>query len=77
MFLTPVFYPLHTVPDKVRALLLLNPLTVVIEGLRAVMIEGALPDWHSLGLLWIVALVVLQLGWWWFQRLREGFADVL
>lgn len=77
MFLTPVFYPLHTVPEKVRALLLLNPLTVVIEGLRTVMIEGAPPDWHSLGLLWVVALVVLQLGWWWFQRLREGFADVL
>lgn len=77
MFLTPVFFPLQTVPEKARALLLLNPLTVVIEGLRAVMVEGVLPDWHSLGLLWAVALVVMQLGWWWFRRLREGFADVL
>lgn len=77
MFVTPVFYPLHTVPDKVRGLLLLNPLTVVIEGLRDVLIAGTGPDWQALGLLWTISLLVLQVGWWWFRRLREGFADVL
>lgn len=77
MFMTPVFYPLHTVSEKVRGLLLLNPLTVVIEGLRDVLIAGTRPDWNALGLLWLVSLLVLLFGWWWFQRLREGFADVL
>ncbi|MGE3297443.1 MAG: ABC transporter permease [Porticoccaceae bacterium] len=77
MFLTPVFYPLRSVPERVQALLLLNPLTVIIEGLRAALIEGVAPDWQALALLWAVALGAAQFGWWWFGRLREGFADVL
>lgn len=77
MFVTPVFYPLHSVSPQVQGILLLNPLTVVIEGLRGALIAGVAPDWNALGLLWAVALIALQLGWWWFRRLREGFADVL
>lgn len=77
MFMTPVFYPLRSVSEQMQAMLLLNPLTVVIEGIRSVVIEGTVPDWQGLALLWAVALLVMQAGWWWFRRLREGFADVL
>ena len=38
LYLTPVAYPLSAVPDKYRSYFLLNPLTGVVEGLRAVLV---------------------------------------
>ena len=43
MFMTPVFYPLSVIEPAKRAILLFNPLTVVVEMSRACLIGGALP----------------------------------
>jgi lipopolysaccharide transport system permease protein len=77
MFLSPVFYPSDSLPSRYRSLMHLNPLTLIIEQTRAVVLFGQQPHWSSLGLYLAVALVVMSLGYVWFQRTREGFADVL
>src|SRR5678816_1662520 len=45
LYLTPVAYPLSAVPAKYRTFFLLNPLTGVVEGLRAVLVFGRAPEW--------------------------------
>jgi lipopolysaccharide transport system permease protein len=77
LFLAPVFYPLDSIPDPLKLLILANPLTFVIEQSREVLIWGNLPSWKGLAIYWACALLVAQLGLWWFQRTRKGFADVL
>lgn len=77
MFLSPIFYPLATVPERWQALYLLNPLAFVIHELRGVLYLGAWPDWIALGGLTLFAAAVAVSGLWLFNRLREGFADVL
>lgn len=77
MFLSPVFYPMSALPERVQLLLLLNPLTFVIEQCRAVLVFGQLPDWIGLGIYTVVSLLVAWVGFWWFQNTRKGFADVL
>lgn len=77
MFLSPIFFPLDALPEKFRLLVLVNPLTFPIEQAREVLIWGRQPDWWGLLLYWIGALAVAQLGLWWFQKTRKGFADVL
>lgn len=77
LFLAPVFYPLDALPEAFKILVLANPLTFVIEQSREVLIWGRLPSWTGLGIYWACALAVAQLGLWWFQRTRKGFADVL
>lgn len=77
MFLSPVFYPLSSVNEKFRWLYHLNPLTRVIEDLRAVLLHQALPDWlpwltHSL-----LSAVIMALGFVFFQKTRKGFSDVI
>ena len=77
LFLSPVFYPLDSVPLALRHWMLINPLTIPIETTRALLIRGQQPDlmawvWHSLA-----CLIVLGLGWWLFQRTRRGFSDVI
>jgi lipopolysaccharide transport system permease protein len=77
LFLSPVFYPISAVPVAYQPLLRLNPLTFVIEQSRNVLIWGRSPDWAGLGIYSIAALAVAWLGFWWFQKTRPGFADVL
>lgn len=77
MFFSPVFYPISALPEKFQIWLMLNPLTFVIEQSRAVMIFGKQPDWAGLGIYAGASLVVAWAGYWWFQKTRKGFADVL
>ncbi|GHC87675.1 transport permease protein [Pseudorhodoferax aquiterrae] len=77
MFLSPVFYPLSAIPEGLQSLVMLNPLTFIIEQARAVLVFGHLPDWFGLAAYMLCALLIAWAGYFWFQRTRRGFADVL
>ena len=76
-FLSPVFYPVEAVPQSMRFLLNLNPLTFIIEQLRQVVIWKEMPDLPGLATYAVVALAVAWAGFMWFQKTRKGFGDVL
>lgn len=77
MFLSPVFYPVTALPEKLRPWIMLNPLTFIIEQARDVIIWGHLPNVLGLMIYSIMAFFVAWLGYIWFQKTRKGFADVL
>jgi len=77
IFMSPVFYPVSALPPRFQTLMIFNPLTFIIEQSRAVLIDGKTPNWIGLGTYTFVALLVMWLGYAWFQKMRKGFADVL
>jgi len=77
LFLAPVFYPVTSLPPEYRFWINLNPITVPIEATRQVILFGQLPNWTALSLYTMVALLTCWLGFYWFQKTRKGFADVL
>lgn len=77
MFLSPVFYPVNSVPEGFRSFIMANPLTFIIEQAREVLIWGHLPNWSGLAFYTLMALIMLWAGYAWFQKTRKGFADVL
>lgn len=77
MFLAPVFYPVTALPEEFRPWLMANPLTFIIEQAREVLIWGHVPDWAGLGTYTVVAMAITWAGYAWFQKTRNGFADVL
>lgn len=77
LFLAPVFYPISALPEPYRPLLHLNPLTFVIEEGRKVLLFGQLPDWGGWALYLAISLGIVWMGFWWFQKTRTGFADVV
>jgi lipopolysaccharide transport system permease protein len=77
MFLSPVFYPVSAVPERFQFLLLLNPLTFVIEQSRHILIWGYSPDWIGLAQYTLFSVFFAWAGFAWFQKTRRGFADVL
>lgn len=77
LFMSPVFYPASVLPKDIRPYLFLNPLTFIIEQARDVIIIGNTPAWLRLGIYSIISLGVAWFGFYWFQKTRKGFADVL
>jgi lipopolysaccharide transport system permease protein len=77
LFLSPVFYPISVLPESYQALLLINPLTFIIEESRQVLIWGKTPNWIGWALYSVASGVIAWLGFSWFQKTRRGFADVL
>lgn len=77
MFLSPVFYPISAVPLRFRPYIMANPITFIIEQSRDVLIWGKLPDWVGLSYYSAAAIIVVWAGYFWFQKTRKGFSDVL
>lgn len=77
MFLSPIFYPVSAIPEAYRPLILLNPLTLLLEHAREALFWGRVPN----PLEWLactaVAALVAWLGYAWFQKTRKAFADVV
>lgn len=77
LFLSPVLYPVAALPEVYRPWLQMNPLTYIIEESRSVLLFGNLPHWDSLGIAIAIGAVIAAMGFWFFQKTRKGFADVI
>jgi len=77
LFLSPIFFPLSAVPASVRPWIGLNPLAFPIEQAREVLVIGNVPQWLGLLLYSLGGLFVAAAGYWWFQRTKRAFADVI
>ena len=77
MFLSPLFFPLSSLPEEFQSLVRLNPLTDPIMQIRNILMWGKFPNWLTMGSYTLVAFVVVWLGFLSFQKTRKGFADVI
>ncbi len=77
MYLTPILYPESLVPPNYRWLVNLNPMAPLIRSYRRVLLEGRMPDWKGLAVTTLFALSCFAVGYWWFERTKKAFADVL
>ncbi len=77
MFLSPLFFPVESLPENFRAVIHYNPLTYVLEEARGVMIGGRAPDAMTVGVGTAVGLAMAWLGYASFTGNREGFADAV
>jgi len=77
LFLSPIFYPVSALPPAYQTIIHLNPLTLIIEQTRGILIAGIVPNLSA----WVIGLgisiLMTWLGFFMFQKTRKGFADVL
>lgn len=76
-FLTPIFYPVSAIPEKIRFVLYLNPLTFIVDHFRRVILWGQLPDWGELFIVTGSSFLICMFGYTWFMRSKKTFADVV
>jgi len=74
-FAAPIIYPMSIVPEKYVWIIMLNPMTRIIDMLRGSVIYSTSPlFWDGIFIL-AIALVVLSVGYLIFRRLEPGFAE--
>ena len=75
-FLTPILYPLETIPAQYRPLLHYgNPVAMLVHAYQAIFVRHAAPDFAELGCLALGAAALLWLTTLVFEAGREEFAE--
>ena len=74
---TPLFYSLSDVPEGIRPLLYLNPLTFYIEATRDILVQGNFPSWPNLAGALTLAAITFHLGYGFFSYARHRAIDAL
>jgi lipopolysaccharide transport system permease protein len=77
MYLTPIIYPLSTVPEGLRGLYMLNPMAGLIDSYRRIVLNNEWPNATYLLTAVVVSLVVFLMGYIYFKRAEVVFADVI
>lgn len=77
MYATPVVYPLSTIPDRYRWIMLANPITPIIEAFRYAFLGAGSID--ALNLLYssVFTIIVLMIGLLLFNRVETTFMDTV
>ena len=74
-YATPIVYPLTMLPPWLQKILLLNPMTPLVQGFRNVIYYGLSPEWGQIGIAAIEAVVIFTAGVLIFNKLEPGFAE--
>jgi lipopolysaccharide transport system permease protein len=77
MYATPVIYPISAVPEQLRPLIALNPLTSIIETFRYAYLGAGSVGWGGLLYSFVFMLSVLFIGLLLFNRIEQNFMDTV
>lgn len=77
LFASPIFYSLNSLPEWLRPWAYLNPITLIVEELRAIIIFGKSPDVVSLAIYLLLGIIIALVGFLLFGNAKKGFADVV
>jgi lipopolysaccharide transport system permease protein len=77
LFISPVTYPLHLVPEHLQAVYALNPVAGLMEAFRWTLFGSSDLSLFVLMIPVVTGLVLLVSGAAYFQRAERSFADVI
>lgn len=76
-WLTPIVYPLSTLPDWAQRIVMLNPMTPLVVAYQGMLVQGVLPSWISLWPTAALAGVLCFLGMRLFRKRAGEMVDEL
>lgn len=76
LFVTPVIYPAHYIPQRWQFLMGLNPMAGVVIGFRHALL-GTPASWQIMGVSLAVSLFLFLSGVLIFRRMENRFADII
>jgi len=77
MYMTPIIYSVDMIPEKLRPILNINPMTPVIVAYRDILYYKQIPELGNLMWALVLGILVLVIGIGVFNKLQKGFAEEL
>lgn len=77
IYLTPVMYDIDYIPENLRGIFYLNPMTPIAIAYREILYYGKVPDLRNLGLSIIIGVSCLIIGGIIFNHLQKSFVEEL
>lgn len=77
MYITPIVYPISTLSEKMKALIMLNPMAPVICNFKYALLGCGQMEWGAWGISAIVTVIVLFVGVVIFNRVEKTFMDTV
>ena len=74
-FITPIVYSSSEIPDRLRLLYSINPMTGVIEGFRWALLNTQSAPGPMIAVSSLVSVLILISGLFYFRRMERVFAD--
>jgi len=75
-WMTPIVYPLEAVPESSRMILVLNPVTYLIQAWRDLFFNNTL-NWNYISISLVTAVIVLIAGLLVFKKFDKRLDEVL
>ena len=76
-YATPIVYAAENIPEDFKFIIAYNPMTYIINGYRDIFYNQTCPDFQSLGIMFLIAIVLCVVGYIIFNKLQKGFAEEL
>jgi lipopolysaccharide transport system permease protein len=76
-YMTPIFYDLKNVPSDYRFLYFFNPMVILVNAYRSILMYGSQPNWFLLLLTTVLTLILLPIGHRIFKRQSAHFVEEL
>ena len=77
MFVSPIFYSSEMVPESIRWITKINPLTIYIEETRKILISGMSPDASRLVFVWCGSLLWYELTYRVMKNIQPKLSDYI
>ncbi|MEG2348013.1 MAG: ABC transporter permease, partial [Clostridia bacterium] len=75
MYACPILYSVSMIPERFLSLYKLNPMVSIMQGYQSILYSKTWPDFGSLGIATVVAIIMLILGYKVFNKLQRRFAE--
>lgn len=77
MYATPIIYPFSAAPEKYKSIILMNPMTTIVEGFRFALLGKG--EFTTFGLLYLIGFTIITffLGLIIFNKVEKNFMDTV
>lgn len=77
MYATPVIYPLSSISDKYKMLIMVNPMTSIIETFRYAFMGSGSLNWGALAYSAFFMIIIMATGTIVFNKVEKSFMDTV
>ena len=75
MYACPILYSISMIPERFLKIYKLNPMVTIMQGYQDILYSKTWPDFKNLGIVFLISIVVLIIGYLVFNTLQRRFAE--